>query len=353
MDPHPSPDDDVASRVEYLRSRYLDEVVGWMPSRAPIGAVIDPSDAMVRVHYSTHGTIEACGELSDDLQWQVSSAKGRFGKRREPVEWRVVEPGPDGMSQALHDAGFTTGWHRTALVADVEDLPKLGGIGADGGVAGDVRVRRLDEIFSAADPDWLIAAARQAEPHRRTFAEAWADGRPSWWEAPVFVAERGEGLIAGMWGEFLTGTDFVAVNGFTQVRRDLLAMAREWAIHQRLHFVAIEASGGDVPLLIDAGFHPVAQITSYHWSLAPPAVSSRPVSLVRASEYDLIWSAFYERFHFRPGMTSFPAITEPADSVTWSLEAVAVDDSTVDDLQRWIQTGLIISRQFGGERSIG
>ena len=44
-------------------------------------------------------------------------------------------------------------------------------------------------------------------------------------------------------------------------------------------------------------------------------------------EYGRVWALFEQHFQFRPGMTSstWPAIKEPADSVTWSLDAL-VDD---------------------------
>ena len=40
------------------------------------------------------------------------------------------------------------------------------------------------------------------------------------------------------------------------------------------------------------------------------------------------------RFAFTPGVRSIPAIGEPAESVTWSLDAVSVDDDvTIDELE--------------------
>ena len=47
-------------------------------------------------------------------------------------------------------------------------------------------------------------------------------------------------------------------------------------------------------------------------------------------EYDEIWDAFYARFQFRPGTRGpFPAILEPAGSVTFDL-AREHDDSDID-----------------------
>lgn len=38
-----------------------------------------------------------------------------------------------------------------------------------------------------------------------------------------------------------------------------------------------------------------------------------------------VWDRFYATFDFRPSMRSFPAITEPTPSVTWSLTGLDDD----------------------------
>ena len=47
------------------------------------------------------------------------------------------------------------------------------------------------------------------------------------------------------------------------------------------------------------------------------------VELLRQPEYGRVWDAFERRFNFRPGMK--PAIDEPPESVTWSLDALDDD----------------------------
>jgi Protein of unknown function (DUF2716) len=46
---------------------------------------------------------------------------------------------------------------------------------------------------------------------------------------------------------------------------------------------------------------------------------------LRPAESSQVWDRFYAAFDFRPSMYDFPAITEPAASVTWSLDALNDD----------------------------
>jgi hypothetical protein len=51
------------------------------------------------------------------------------------------------------------------------------------------------------------------------------------------------------------------------------------------------------------------------------------VEKLEGREYERVWKGFRSQFEFRPGMASctWPAIKEPADSVTWSLAALDDD----------------------------
>jgi hypothetical protein len=60
-------------------------------------------------------------------------------------------------------------------------------------------------------------------------------------------------------------------------------------------------------------------------------VESGAVARLEQPEYGYVWDRFSGRFGFRPGMRSdtWPAITEPTDSVTWSLDRLDDDSEYV------------------------
>ncbi|MEU8608654.1 DUF2716 domain-containing protein, partial [Actinoplanes sp. NPDC048791] len=55
------------------------------------------------------------------------------------------------------------------------------------------------------------------------------------------------------------------------------------------------------------------------------------VEKLESPEYEQVWDRFERRFEFRPGMQrrTWPAIKEPADSITWSLAALDNDPGYV------------------------
>jgi len=69
------------------------------------------------------------------------------------------------------------------------------------------------------------------------------------------------------------------------------------------------------------------------------------VQLLTDAEYDDVWSRFNRKFCFRPGMerSTWPAINEPHDSITWSLvllEDESSGDARINALTRALQRGL-------------
>jgi hypothetical protein len=63
-----------------------------------------------------------------------------------------------------------------------------------------------------------------------------------------------------------------------------------------------------------------------------------PVTALSEAECRRVWDRFYEDFGFRPSTSSFkwPAINEPAASVTWSLAALD-DDPGYERLDRLVE----------------
>ncbi|GAA1858684.1 DUF2716 domain-containing protein [Asanoa iriomotensis] len=66
-------------------------------------------------------------------------------------------------------------------------------------------------------------------------------------------------------------------------------------------------------------------------------MAARAYDELRADEA-AVWDRFYAEFAFRPRVREFPAIKEPAPSVTWSL--ASVDDSAVDRLAEVVHEAL-------------
>lgn len=71
-------------------------------------------------------------------------------------------------------------------------------------------------------------------------------------------------------------------------------------------------------------------------------VSTKQLHRLTDQESREVWDRFDREFDFKPSMNSFPAITEPVPSVTWSLDALDDDpgDRTLDHLVRVVQDGL-------------
>ncbi|WP_329613934.1 DUF2716 domain-containing protein [Streptomyces brevispora] len=61
-----------------------------------------------------------------------------------------------------------------------------------------------------------------------------------------------------------------------------------------------------------------------------------PVVELPDDEYRRIWDRFYDEFDFHPSVSRWPAIKEPAVSVTWSLFALD-DDPNYERLDRLVE----------------
>ncbi|MEV4535057.1 DUF2716 domain-containing protein [Asanoa sp. NPDC049518] len=69
------------------------------------------------------------------------------------------------------------------------------------------------------------------------------------------------------------------------------------------------------------------------------------------ADHDAIWDRFYADFEFRPSMERFPAITEPAPSVTWSLAGLD-DDPGYLRLDRFTDTVHAALSALAGDGSV-
>lgn len=73
-------------------------------------------------------------------------------------------------------------------------------------------------------------------------------------------------------------------------------------------------------------------------------MKSEPVTELLEAEYQSVWDRFYAEFAFRPSVNpaKWPAIKEPANSVTWSLASLDEDPGYVrlDRLVAAVEQGL-------------
>jgi pimeloyl-ACP methyl ester carboxylesterase len=297
------------------------------PWQRPLGAVVEHDGPVVRTHYGTHGTIDhrdLTGVEPADLAYLVERQSRHFLDRGEPVEWKVhLDRAPD-LPMHLLAAGFTLGWERSVLVAQNITAPPAGP---------EVRESWHDVRAELRDP------AERSGPHRVPFADLEADGVHGHDKSIQVVVENGRVVGAG-WAFDVADTDVVVIGGLTGPHPGVLSRWAEW--RPAATFFA-EADGVLRDFLLDAGFREVATVRSFHRASPQPPPAQRQV--VRLSDdpvHDDLWDRFAARFEFRPGIASFPGITEPPGSVTWSLDVdeAGLDEAGLDELDRVVERGL-------------
>ncbi|WP_328875350.1 DUF2716 domain-containing protein [Streptomyces sp. NBC_00287] len=274
------------------------------------GVVTERDGPLVRVHYGTHGVVDH-RDLStvDDLTGLVRRTQEIFAERVEPVTWKVYDRDGPRLTQALLDTGFTAGPVRSLLVADVADVPET-----------DAKLRTHWAGLRSSDQDSLLQLAQAAPEQRR----------------PVSELEHGMDILSVwhyarpvdlVWLEKVHGTDFSSIGGITAPRPELLQAAAAWAAREiwsrpKSRYVVAEASGELVAVHRSAGFHQVAEVTTYRWAPPGEPARERPARLLFSEpEHDDIWRRFEKRFEVTY-QTAYDGIAEPPGSVTWHMEAV-------------------------------
>ncbi|MEU7582291.1 DUF2716 domain-containing protein [Streptomyces sp. NPDC041068] len=337
--------------VVELLSAHDEQVRGRVPERPPMGAVTERDGPLVRTHYGTHGTVDhrpLPWTSGDDLADMIRRQQARFGARSEPVEWKAyAHDGAVGaLAAGLTAAGFTPGWERAVLVAELDRMPRppRGAPGTD--------PRTLE---SGDDHLWQDVYRRAAAsgPHRAPLSELEADGRAPHWELNVDVLRR-NGVVRGAgWAHLIEDTEFVGVGGMTGPHMELIPRWAAWAKNRsdgiggggspRKRFMVAEADGALREAFLAAGFRQITTVRSFHWAPQGSPAATRPVRmLLRSEEYDDVRERFDGRFHFVPSMTHYPGIAEPEASVTWHVGEVAGTSATRHggELDRIVRLGL-------------
>ncbi|WP_285565669.1 DUF2716 domain-containing protein [Actinoallomurus iriomotensis] len=271
------------------------------------------------------------------------------------MEWKLYSHDQErGLGERLREAGFTAGWERAVLVAEIEDLPRPGVSSAGR------EVREAGAGGSRYDVhDRIRRIAAGTGPHRTSLAELEANapqwgklqitpadaralaGRSLWWDTMVFVLESETKVLGAAWYERVDDSEFSSLGGMTGPYPELVAaLARRAGLHDRR--IVAEADGALQGMLEEAGFQEITRVRTYHWYPPGSVASDRPVQrLIRDPEHDAIWNRFEDRYRFMRRNDIFDGITEPSDSVTWHLAACeSPDDPLVTEIQEIVERGL-------------
>ncbi|WP_405677516.1 DUF2716 domain-containing protein [Streptomyces sp. NBC_01511] len=312
--------------VDELLVIHDEQLRGRAPARAPIGAVIEHDGRLVRTHYGTHGTIghrpdALAGDVASDL---IDRQQASFAARFEPVEWKVYahDPGPS-LAERLTAVGFTAGWERAVLVAELEAIPRPvhGAPGTGVRTLGYGDERLWDEVRRTA---------AVSGPHHTPLTELEADGLLPHRDFNVDVLRRDGAVLGAGWACLVDDSEFVAIGGMTGTHTELVPVWAAWARNrsgssggfggrgaERRYLVA-EADGALRDALLAIGFRQITTVRSFHWTPEGTPATTRPVRmLLLGPEYDDIHGRFDARFDLRPSISHYPGITEPPASVTW------------------------------------
>ncbi|MFG3258964.1 DUF2716 domain-containing protein [Streptomyces sp. NPDC048172] len=315
-----------------LLAAYDAQVRGHVPRRPPVGAVIERDGPLVRTHYCTHATVSRLPQPSDDENALVGRLQEACAGRREPVTWRVYGHDPAPWERALRDAGFTAaGPERTLLVARLDDVATATGSGRAVPAKG-LRVRRLGHSDHRRRELERLTEGSGSDAYARGLGALLADhGDMVSWGLNVQLLESETRLVGAGWAEPVGHTEFVAVRGMTGPHPEFLPPWLRWARTRwalgtgpgpapERRYVTAEAPPGPVlDALLGCGFHAVSTVRDHEWRPpGPPPHATRPVTMLLSDpEHDGLCEEFENRFAFRPGRDSCPAVEEPPHSVTW------------------------------------
>ncbi|WP_432987077.1 DUF2716 domain-containing protein [Dactylosporangium sp. CA-233914] len=317
------------------------------PPPLPLGTVYEQDGPVVRAHYGTHGTVEHRGPLGPEPEALIRRQQAAFAARSEPAEWRVHASDPPELPSYLVAAGFTPGWDRHLLIADIDTLTPEP-IALPAGQR--IREVKFGEHSRMARVHDMAAASG---PHRTPLNESDADGDLVGWGRNLSVVEVDGRARAAGWVVQVAGTEFVSIGGMTAPEPAMLPAWVTWnafraripgstlpASGGRWRYLIAEADGELREMLVRAGFQKVTTVQSYHWSPPGRPAEERPVVLVFDDPAgDAVWRRFLSHWAFSGDSRNGPP-TEPPDSVTWQLSAIDGDTTAVSALERIVQRGL-------------
>ncbi|MBR7835208.1 DUF2716 domain-containing protein [Actinospica durhamensis] len=328
--------------VEALRAPY-DEQVRAQASSQPLGAVVEEFDLAAVTHYGTHGTVAhtALSTASPDgIAAVVGKVQASAANLGEPVEWRVYahDPGAARLVQELTAVGFTPGWQRSVLIAEIDEIA----MPALPGPTWTIEPIRYGNTRREVEAQSL---ARQSGPHRVALSE-WLDvGRSRTWSIEIAALANVGGTVAVGWAEDLTDTQFIAIGGMSAPRTELLAAwvtwTRCWFLRGKKRYISVDADGALREALLDSGFHEVTSVQSFHLCPPGPRETVPPVKQMIADPEDVeVWRRVTARLRFSSRPTGI-RIAAPQDSFTWSTSMLDhPDDARTVAVEHAVQRAL-------------
>ncbi|HEX8864086.1 MAG TPA: DUF2716 domain-containing protein [Lentzea sp.] len=264
--------------------------------RTPLGAVVERDGVLVRFHHGTHVTIEHAAEVTGDLAALVERQKNVAAERHEPVEWRIHRHhAAPGLAEELARAGFTEDLPGHVMVAPAS----RGTTGLPSGV-------RIAQDKAESDE------ARQAT---RATRRVWADNHPmpTW-----YVLRRKEELDGVLWllDDQSTFLELGMTDAHPEFGPALHGVVPSWPFYQR--YLLVEGDSAVRDLVEQYEFRELTTIRTFRWAPAGTPATTRPIRPIGDREYEDLLGRFTRRFSLKPSTHRFPAIAEPADSVTWA-----------------------------------
>jgi hypothetical protein len=132
------------------------------------------------------------------------------------VEWRVYahDQGASRLVRELTAVGFTSGWQRSVLIGEIDEIAIL----ALPGPTWTIELIRYGNTQREVEAQGL---ALQSGPHRVALSE-WLDvGRSRTWSIEMAALANAGGAVTVGWAEDLTDTQFIAICGISAPRGHL------------------------------------------------------------------------------------------------------------------------------------
>ena len=334
----------MSTTVEFLRERYDEQLRSRVITRAPLGAVVEQVDGATVMHYGTHSTVQhtaLSATSQEEIAALVARVRSTAAARGEPAEWRVYAHDPSAAQsvQELAAAGFTPGWQRSVLIAEIDEIttPALAGVSWTVEALGYRNPRRR---VQAAD------LAQRSGPHRVALSEWLAVGRSRGTDVQIAVLLNTGGPVAVGWAEDVRDTQFVAIGGMSAPRTELLKKWVEWtrsfSLRSRMRYMTADADGALREALLDSGFREAASVQSFHLYPPGPRETTPPISqMIDDSEDHEVW----QRVTARLGFSSTPKairILAPQDSFTWSTGMLdRPEDPKAEAVEQTVRRGLV------------
>jgi Protein of unknown function (DUF2716) len=333
----------VSTTAGSLRAQYDEQVRAQVSTNSLLGVVVEQIGTVAVTHYGTHATVAHAAlptAPQDDIAAIVAKVRASAAGRGEPVEWQIFahDPAAAQLARELTAVGFTPGWQRSVLIAEIDEIatPALPG---PTWTIEPIRYGNTQREVEA------VNLTRQSGPHRVALSEWLAVGRSRPWSIEIAALTNTGGAVAVGWAEDLADTEFVAIGGMSAPRTELLAAwirwTRSWFLRGRKRYITADADGAMREALLDSGFREAASVQSFHLCPLGPRETIPPVKQMIADvEDEGVWRSVTARLRFASRPTGI-CIAAPQDSFTWSTSMLDhPDDARTAAVEHAVQRAL-------------